>query len=341
MISIAMATYNGERFLEEQLRSLNEQTTLPAELVVCDDASTDRTPKILAQFVQSASFPVKYLTNDQKLGWRKNFLKAASLCTSEYVAFCDQDDVWLKDKLACVESYLRRNPCTLLQHGFRLIDEQGKVISGDMDWENLELYEAPWRHSYGLTQIFHSSLLEFSDLWELSKDHFDHGQRMGHDHWIRFLASLLGHTQSIKEVLLHYRQHTNSVVGWWSPGDKPKQDLRVLARTFGDKDFKKKKREELVAFMELMVAAASARETIAQKVAARMGRENAPQALEKAQFYSDYTQYQTARLSTYRAPRWGQRISAALSVVRGGHYRARGSRGARDAVVDVLYGVMR
>ena len=220
MISIAMATYNGERFLEEQLRSLNEQTTLPAELVICDDASTDRTPKILAQFVQSASFPVKYLTNDQKLGWRKNFLKAASLCTSEYIAFCDQDDVWLKDKLACVESYLKRNPCTLLQHGFRLIDEQGKVISGDMDWENLELYEAPWRHSYGLTQIFHSSLLEFSDLWELSRI-----ISTTVNIWVMIIGSgsffVTWTTQSIKEVLLHYRQHTNSVVGWWSPGDKP------------------------------------------------------------------------------------------------------------------------
>ena len=103
MISVAMATYNGERFLEEQLRSLGEQTTLPDELVVCDDTSTDRTPQILAQFAKRASFPVKLFTNDQRLGWRKNFLKAARLCTSEYIAFCDQDDVWLKEKLAVVE----------------------------------------------------------------------------------------------------------------------------------------------------------------------------------------------------------------------------------------------
>ena len=168
MISIAMTTYNGERFLEEQLRSLIEQTTLPNELVVCDDGSTDRTQEILAQFAKRASFPVRIVINNHRLGWRENFLKAASLCSSEYIAFCDQDDVWLKDKLAVVESCLRRNQCMLLQHGFRLIDDAGNVISPDLNWEHLELREDAWRYSYGLTQVFHRSMLEFSDLWELS-----------------------------------------------------------------------------------------------------------------------------------------------------------------------------
>jgi glycosyltransferase involved in cell wall biosynthesis len=87
MISIAMTTYNGERFLEEQLRSLTEQTTLPNELVVCDDGSTDRTPEILAQFAKRASFPVRIVINNHRLGWRENFLKAASLYNSDYIAF--------------------------------------------------------------------------------------------------------------------------------------------------------------------------------------------------------------------------------------------------------------
>jgi glycosyltransferase involved in cell wall biosynthesis len=56
VISIAMATYNGERLLEEQLRTLSEQVRLPDEVVVCDDASTDRTAEILAQFARRARF---------------------------------------------------------------------------------------------------------------------------------------------------------------------------------------------------------------------------------------------------------------------------------------------
>ena len=64
MISIAMTTYYGERFLEEERRSLTEQTTLPNELVVFDDGSTDRTPEILAQFAKRASFPARIVIKE-------------------------------------------------------------------------------------------------------------------------------------------------------------------------------------------------------------------------------------------------------------------------------------
>jgi glycosyltransferase involved in cell wall biosynthesis len=343
MISIAMTTYNGERFLEEQLRSINEQTMLPNELVVCDDGSTDRTLEILAQFAKRALFPVRIIINNPRLGWRENSLKAASLCSSDYIAFCDQDDIWLKEKLAIVESHLRRNQCMLLQHGFRLINDAGNVISTDFNWEHLELRGAPWRYSYGLTQVFHRSILEFSDLWKSSRSHFD-GQRMPHDQWIRFLSSLLGQTLSINEVLIHYRQHEKNASGdqgWGSAGDRVKQKMIVvdLARSLVDGDFKKKKRRDLIASLENMVATASVRATIAQKVAARVGAEGAGQALSKVQFYQDYTQYQAARLSAYQSTQRGQRLEATLSLLRKGQYRAQGLRGARDAVFDVLYGI--
>lgn len=342
MISIAMTTYNGERFLEEQLRSLTEQTTLPDELVVCDDGSTDSTLEILAQFAKRASFPVRIVINNHRLGWRENFFKAASLCSSDYIAFCDQDDVWLKDKLAVVELHLRRNQCMLLQHGFRLIDDAGNIISPDLNWEHLELGEDVWRHSYGLTQVFHRSMLEFSDLWKLSQGDFD-GQRMSHDQWIKFLSSLLGQTLSINEVLVHYRQHGNNVngdVGWGSPTDKVKKTIVELTRTLVDRNFQKKKRRDLIAFLENSASAASARGTIAQKIATRVGAESAGQALSKVRFYLDYTQYQAARLSAYQSTQRGQRLAATLSLLRKGQYRGRGLRGARDAVFDVLYGIM-
>jgi glycosyltransferase involved in cell wall biosynthesis len=345
MISVSMTTYNGERFLEEQLRSLTEQTTLPNELVVCDDGSTDRTPEILAQFAKRASFPVRIVINNHRLGWRENSLKAASLCSSDYIAFCDQDDIWLKEKLAVVESYLKRNQCMLLQHGFRLIDNAGNVISPDLNWEHLELREEIWRYSYGLTQVFHRSMLEFSDLWELSQDFYlSDNQRMSHDQWIRFLSSLLGQTLSINEVLVHYRQHGNNAsgdVGWGLRGDnKVNKKIVELTRSLVDSNFKKKKRQDLIAFLENAIAAASARGTIAQKIATRVGAESAGQALSKVQFYMDYTQYHAARLSAYQSAQRGQRLAATLSLLRKGQYRGRGLRGTRDAVFDVLYGIM-
>src|SRR5664280_13480 len=101
-ISIAMATYNGERFIREQLDSLARQTYLPCELIVSDDGSTDRTLEIVEDFAKSAPFSVRAYRNEQNLGYADNFLKAASLCDGEWIAFCDQDDVWFDNKLARV-----------------------------------------------------------------------------------------------------------------------------------------------------------------------------------------------------------------------------------------------
>ena len=79
-ISIAMCTYNGSKFLDEQLSSIREQTKLPHELVICDDASTDATPRIVHAFALDAPFPVRFFRNQATLGSTRNFEKAISLC---------------------------------------------------------------------------------------------------------------------------------------------------------------------------------------------------------------------------------------------------------------------
>ena len=97
-ISIVMATYNGAKFLQAQLDSIAEQSFFPMELVICDDASTDETVKIIN--AHSLAPIIKLVINTQNLGVVPSFKKAASLCHSEnYIAFCDQDDIWHKNKL--------------------------------------------------------------------------------------------------------------------------------------------------------------------------------------------------------------------------------------------------
>ena len=94
-----MATYNGERFIGEQLESFLTQTILPTELVVTDDGSTDATLDIVASFAARAPFPVRIERNAENLGYQTNFMKAARLCSSDIIAFCDQDDIWLPRKI--------------------------------------------------------------------------------------------------------------------------------------------------------------------------------------------------------------------------------------------------
>jgi glycosyltransferase involved in cell wall biosynthesis len=111
-VSVALCTYNGARFLDEQLASLAAQTWRPLELVVCDDRSTDSTLAILAKFASTASFPVRIVQNGAWLGYKSNFKKAACLCQGELITFCDQDDIWLPTKLevCCKKGVVQKVP---------------------------------------------------------------------------------------------------------------------------------------------------------------------------------------------------------------------------------------
>lgn len=121
-ISIALATFNGARFLKEQLASLAEQTSLPSELVVTDDGSTDETQAILESFACVAPFQVSFHRNDQRLGYGMNFLKAASLCSGDVIAFCDQDDVWLPAKLERLRKAFGHSQADFVAHAAEVTD---------------------------------------------------------------------------------------------------------------------------------------------------------------------------------------------------------------------------
>ena len=97
MISVAMTTYNGEKYIRKQIESILNQSMKVDEIIVCDDGSTDKTVEILKEY------PVTVYQNENNLGYRLNFKKAMSLCTHEYTFLCDQDDIWEKKKIKTKE----------------------------------------------------------------------------------------------------------------------------------------------------------------------------------------------------------------------------------------------
>jgi glycosyltransferase involved in cell wall biosynthesis len=321
--------------------SLSKQTRLPAELIVCDDTSSDATIDIIKRFAETAPFPVKLVVNEQRLGWRGNFLKSASLCTSEYIAYCDQDDIWLPEKLAIVQSHLEKRRPMLLQHGYRTIDSAGALISGPLTYEHLELNN-PWVHSYGLNQVFHRSLVEFFDLWELSKDHFNANEKMAHDQLVFFLSSLLGQTVTIKDVLLYYRQHGNNVVGFIAAADHggiARSLLRALHH-LRDREGGKNKRKYVLETLRARTLAAIARQTMTEKIVSRLPEDRARELLPKLQYYQNFALYLSARLRAYELPSRAQRAAGMLSAVGQGRYKDAGRTGARDVGTDLVYGVL-
>ena len=100
-----MATYNGEKYLREQLNSILAQTITDWELVVCDDCSKDSTVEILKSY-QEQDDRIKIFVNEKNLGFKKNFEKAIGLCSGDYIALADQDDIWHENHLEVLQELI-------------------------------------------------------------------------------------------------------------------------------------------------------------------------------------------------------------------------------------------
>ena len=218
-VSIALATYNGAPFLEQQLRTISEQTHPPHELVVCDDCSSDDTMPLLQEFADKAHFRVRLFRNSSQLGYARNFRRAASLCEGDLIAFADQDDFWDEEKIARMNICFDDPQVMLAFHNARIVDidriGNSQLYSGALECERLSASPfSPWHHSYGMTQVFRSDLRRFDEFWNLSlNDVADPLDIMSHDQWYFFLASLIGKVLFVDSVLVDYRQHASNSVG--------------------------------------------------------------------------------------------------------------------------------
>lgn len=217
--SVVMATYNGERFLPEQLDSLANQTNPPCELLVFDDASSDRTVDLVRRFASRAPFPVRLFQNQVRIGYRKNFMNAASACSSDLIAFCDQDDVWKADKLETMGKAFSDPNVLLAYHNATVIDEIGTPMCRIFPRANAKkslapLTLPPWTVIPGHVQVIRRSLVAFSKFHAASIDPYCPMEVMPHDQWYPFWASVLGHIAYCPASLTLYRQHSQNASGW-------------------------------------------------------------------------------------------------------------------------------
>jgi glycosyltransferase involved in cell wall biosynthesis len=217
-ISIAMATYNGARFIREQLDSLAAQSVLPSQLVISDDGSTDKTVEIVTEFARNAPFPVRVLGNDRRIGFRANFMKCANLCNGTLIAFCDQDDVWHEHKLRILAKHFDDPDVLLACHNVALVDEHRRDLGEtvhkiDRVGKSTLRDLLPFAYSHGFTQMFRRDLLPFSKYWEYSADCVQPDQPMAHDQFYVFVAMLLGYVYYENQILASYRQHGHNATG--------------------------------------------------------------------------------------------------------------------------------
>ncbi len=218
--SVALCTYNGEKFLPIQLDSILNQTKKIDEIVVCDDGSTDSTMKILENYHDKFPDIFRIYRNKENLRSVKNFEKTISLCTNEIIFLSDQDDVWLPTK---VEKYIRffeenHDISVLCSNGFG-IDENGKKLDVITIWDIPKLVKdrdgffdyfksisllgnIATGASMALRKSFLPSVMPFPIL-----------SRFHHDEWIALVASEKGEFELIDDKLFQYRVHDSQQVG--------------------------------------------------------------------------------------------------------------------------------
>jgi glycosyltransferase involved in cell wall biosynthesis len=200
-ISVAMPTYNGEKFLREQLDSIYNQTMRPDEVVVVDDCSKDGTVDILREYQQK--YGLKFYVNEQNLGYNKNFEKAIKLCTGDYIALSDQDDIWFPEKIEesykTIFKYPSDKPALVSSFGQQVNANMRAVrheVSGFQsgDW-HLQLTRY---YSQGCTLMMNRKLLEY--IIPFPDD-------IIYDAYIGLIASMIGNREYIGKPLMYYRLH--------------------------------------------------------------------------------------------------------------------------------------
>lgn len=205
-VSIVVAAYNGDKYLSEQLDSIQNQSISIDEIIVVDDCSTDNTWAILQDY-QHKYNNIKIFQNQVNIGCAKTFFYGLHYCTGDYVAFCDQDDIWLPNKL---EVLLKNIGNSLLVHSDAiLIDEVGSIISTSHFEHSKKHFDSLFTSQIfkcnvtGCTALISRKLLDYP----IPNDFYIH------DHYFALLASNLGKLKFISDKLIMYRQHSNNVYG--------------------------------------------------------------------------------------------------------------------------------
>lgn len=223
-VSVAMCTYNGEKFIRRQLDSIFRQTRLPDEIVICDDRSKDNTVAIVEQY-KNRGVDLRVIRNETNLGFIDNFRKCLTMCTGDVIFLSDQDDIWKETKTQELCALMEENPGMLsVVTNFHLIDGDdvrlSKTEKGDspffdkrkhrIDWKRGQLYKVNLKTILcsnigpGCTQLIRREIVE---------DFLKCTLREPHDYMLNRVAALGDGLYYYDKPLTEYRLHGNQTIG--------------------------------------------------------------------------------------------------------------------------------
>jgi glycosyltransferase involved in cell wall biosynthesis len=220
---VALCTLNGERFIEEQLRSILSQSLLPNQIVVSDDGSTDRTLEIVRrvltpEVLAEAGVSLTILQRKNPIGVTRNFESAITACSGKFISLCDQDDVWRPNRLARLRAGFSSDDVLLVHSDARMVDAAGRPLGhslfaslgarrreitreqGPMAFEVLVRRNLVTGATAMVRQQLVTAARPFPASWV-------------HDHWLAVVASLAGRIVVDEGQLIDYRQHGGNQIG--------------------------------------------------------------------------------------------------------------------------------
>jgi glycosyltransferase involved in cell wall biosynthesis len=211
MLSIAMATYNGEKYIREQLDSILKQTYQDFELIVCDDCSMDSTWEILKDY-KKKDRRIAIHQNDKNIGFKENFQKAILLCQSDYIALSDQDDIWYPNHLEILFENI--GEYSLICSNALLVNHKNESLAKTMydiknltgfsqDIKALSFYLFYNNFVQGATALFKKELIDKACPFPESIAF--------HDHWLALNAVMTKGVVCLNIVTIRYRQHNDTV----------------------------------------------------------------------------------------------------------------------------------
>ncbi|MBQ7288596.1 MAG: glycosyltransferase [Clostridia bacterium] len=214
-IGVAIALYNGAKFIKLQLDSIRLQSVAPDKVILCDDGSNDETIEIVKDYIKTFGLEDKWqlVINEQNLGYARNFYKAMHLCDTDLIFLCDQDDIWELDKIQKMAGVMKnRSDILVLASKFGMIDADGNVMHG--------LLEKRARQTEEVRSITHIDLLRafywpgmimavrrdfFEGIYDLVKDH-----TVAHDRVLSHFAAEKAGFYEYDYIGAYHRRHGNN-----------------------------------------------------------------------------------------------------------------------------------
>lgn len=234
-VHIVLATYNGEKFIKQQLDSILENSYKDILVEVCDDGSSDGTVEIVKKYAEQYEC-VKFHQNEKNLGYVMNFMEGIKRSRSPYVMLCDQDDIWHADKIEKTlgrmqkleKSEGNRNPIMVYTDAMNYDSDTGKELGSFHQSSRLDTKKVDTAHLFmenkciGCTVMMNAAIREY--LKELPEE------IRVHDWWLALICSHFGKISYIAETTLQYRQHSGNMIGGSGFLDYVKNRLQNVSR---------------------------------------------------------------------------------------------------------------